>query len=62
MNASKETAQHALDNLLTQEQFMNGYAFRTIKEFLERAKAKLPTEASYARAIANKKKRVKAKA
>ena len=49
MNASKENAQHALDNLLTQEEFMNEYAFKTIKDFLEVAKKKLPTEVAFER-------------
>jgi hypothetical protein len=49
VNASKENCKHALDNLLSQEQFMNAYAFKTIREFLEAAGKKLPTEAAFAR-------------
>ena len=48
MNASKENAQTALDNLLTQERFMNEYAFNVIKEFLEAAKLSLPSESAFA--------------
>jgi hypothetical protein len=48
--ASKEQCQHALDNLISQEAFMNEYAFKTIKTFLELAKKKLPSEASFLRA------------
>lgn len=47
MNASKETAKHALENLINQERFLNVYAFNTIKAFLEAAIKKLPTEAAY---------------
>lgn len=35
MIPSKEMCKTALDNLLTQERFMNGYAFEIVKSFLE---------------------------
>lgn len=47
MNASKENCQKALDNLLTQKGLMNYYEFCAIKDFLEAALRKLPTEAAY---------------
>jgi hypothetical protein len=49
MDASKENCKHALDNLVTQEKFMNAYAFKVIREFLEAAHKKLPMQASFDR-------------
>lgn len=47
MNASKENAQKALDNLETQQPFMNEYAYQMIGDFLRAALKKLPSEKSF---------------
>lgn len=44
--ATKEGCKHALDNLLTQERFMNEYAFNIIKDFLEKCLKRLPSQAA----------------
>lgn len=46
MDASKENCQHALDNLEGQERFMNEYAFKTVKAFLEAALKRVPSQAA----------------
>lgn len=59
MAASKEDCQHALDNLNTQEAYMNEYAFHKIRDFLEACLTRLPSQAAINRDAA--KKRVKKK-
>jgi hypothetical protein len=56
MNASKENGKHALEELTGQERYMNEYAFKIIKEFLEAAIRKLPSEAAFEREKSKAKK------
>lgn len=46
MKINSENCIHALENLLTQERFMNQYAFLTIKDFIESVGKSLPVKTS----------------
>jgi hypothetical protein len=44
MDASNENCRKAIDNLKTQERFMNEYAFKILSEFLAAAEKRLPSQ------------------